>query len=129
MMKNYFSLLLALLMSMVSTTALAYHAEIDGIYYNFSRTTAQVTYKSADYNSYSGDVVIPESVDYNGITYIVVEIGRGAFWGSTGLTSVSIPNGVTKIDYLAFGGCTGLTSITIPNSVTTLADKAFASCI
>lgn len=44
------SLLLALLMSMVSTTALAYHAEIDGIYYNFSRTVAQVTYKAAEEN-------------------------------------------------------------------------------
>lgn len=50
MKKNQFSLLLTLLMSMVSTTALAYHAEIDGIYYNFSRTVAQVTYKSAEEN-------------------------------------------------------------------------------
>lgn len=105
MKKNHFSLLLALLLSMVSTTALAYHAEIDGIYYNFSRTEAQVTYKSTDYNSYSGDVVIPDSVDYNGVTYSVVEIDMATFYKCSSLTSITIPNSVTFIGDHAFDGC------------------------
>ena len=44
------------------------------------------------------------------------------------LTSVTIPNSVTSIEYAAFAGCTGLTSITIPNSVTTIGDYAFSDC-
>ena len=39
----------------------------------------------------------------------------GAFWGCSGLTSVTIPNSVTSIGDSAFTGCSGLTSVTIPN--------------
>ena len=40
-------------------------------------------------------------------------IASNAFENCSGLTSVTIPNSVTKIDRLAFSGCSGLTSITI----------------
>ncbi len=45
-----------------------------------------------------------------------------------GLTSVTIPNSVTRIWIAAFEGCTGLTSVTIPNSVTVIGDVAFRGC-
>lgn len=38
----------------------------------------------------------------------------------TSLTSVNIPNSVTKIDNYAFSGCSSLTSLTIPAKVTTI---------
>jgi hypothetical protein len=55
-------------------------------------------------------------------------IGFCAFWGCSGLTSVTIPNSVTSIDNVAFHGCSGLSSITIPNSVTSIGSNAFAWC-
>ena len=45
-----------------------------------------------------------------------------------GCKNTVIPNSVTKIGKRAFSGCIGLTSITIPNSVTTMEDYAFAGC-
>ena len=39
-----------------------------------------------------------------------------------------IPNGVTSIEIAAFYGCSGLTSVTIPNSVTSFRDEAFGGC-
>ena len=113
MKKNYFSLLLALLLSMVSTSVLAYDAEIDGVYYNFFGNEASVTYKDTNYNSYSGDIVIPKSVSYNGTTYSVTGIGEWAFKGCSGLTSVTIPEGVTSIGERAFVGCSGLSSVSL----------------
>ena len=56
------------------------------------------------------------------------ELGKYAFYGCSGLTSLTIPSGVTSISDLAFEGCSGLTSLTIPSSVTSIGDKAFYGC-
>ena len=46
----------------------------------------------------------------------------------SGLTSITIPDGVTSIGYKAFRKCTALASITIPDSVTSIGEAAFAEC-
>jgi hypothetical protein len=56
-------------------------------------------------------------------------MGYDAFYGCTGLTSVTIPSSVTSIADSAFRLCTGLTSITIPSSVTSIGASAFGNCI
>ena len=117
MRKFYFLFFLAFLPLVVSAQAV----EIDGIYYNLNSSgdtkTAEVTENP---NKYSEDIVIPETVTYNDVTYSVTSIGNSAFYGCRGLTSVTIPNSVTTIGYWAFTGCSGLTSVTIPNSVTSI---------
>ena len=88
---------------MASTTLLAYDSEIDGIYYNFSGDEAEVTWcPLPDGKTYSGTMVIPESVTYEGKEYHVTGIGSEAFKGCNQLTSVTIPNSVTIIKYAAF---------------------------
>ena len=67
---------------------------------------------------------IEQIVISNGVT----SIGRYAFAGCSGLTSVTIPNSVTSIGRYAFAGCSGLTSVTIPNSVTSIGSSAFSGC-
>lgn len=58
----------------------------------------------------------------------VTKIGVGAFADCSGLTSITIPQGVTDIGREAFAYCHGLTSITIPESVTSIGSAAFWFC-
>ena len=68
---------------------------------------------------FKGEYIIPNSV---------TSIGRSAFLGCSGLTSVTIPNSVTSIGEYAFSNCKGLTSVIIPNSITSIGSFAFCNC-
>ena len=68
-----------------------------------------------------GELVIPETVQYQGLSYTVTEIGEQAFAYCTQLSgNLVIPNTVTHIARLAFAACP-LDSIFIPSSVTSIA--------
>ena len=58
----------------------------------------------------------------------VTSIGEYAFYGCSGLTSITIPNGVKSIGDHAFSECSSLISITIPDSVEFIDDYAFSYC-
>ena len=96
-MKKINLLFTALLLMCYVGTAKAQHFEIDGIFYNITDSnskTVEVTYKGSSYdsylNEYTGCVVIPERVTYNGTTYSVTSIGYGAFSYCSGLKEVHI---------------------------------------
>ncbi|MBP5365580.1 MAG: leucine-rich repeat domain-containing protein [Bacteroidales bacterium] len=80
------------------------------------------------YTKPSGDLTIPQTVTDDGVKYTVTSIGKYAFEGCSGLSSVTIPESVTSIGESAFEGCIGLKSVTIPNSVTSISVGAFCSC-
>ena len=122
--------LLSFVLMMMSLAVSAAGVEIDGIHYDlYSDTqTAWVTYINYDYNNnYYGNIIIPSTVTYENVDYTVTEIGWAAFQGSY-VTSVTIPNSVTKIGQQAFYHCTNLKSIVIPNSVTDIGYQAFHNC-
>ncbi len=104
---------------------------VDGIYYyitNSTRLTCEVSYKSTSFNSYSGSVVIPETVTYNGNEYAVTGIGYSAFRASTSLTEVTIPESITYIDTYAFYNCTALKSVSLPHGITEIGQYTFYNC-
>lgn len=98
-------------------------------------TSGDFTYKLNDDGSaiitrYSGSaaaLTIPSSLD----GHTVKQIGSYAFGKNTTLTSVSIPETVTELEYSAFTGCTSLTAVTIPSGLTSagsLSNGAFSGC-
>ena len=123
---------------------------INGINYilNESAKTAMV---SPGQELYSGDIVIPATVEYNGKDYTVRAMQPKAFANCQNLTSVVIDapvsvlpdslfndcsslksvilnEGIEKIEYNAFDGCTALETIDIPQSVAFIGLQAFQDC-
>ena len=85
-----------------------------------------------DYKVYTSNDEIGEYAfhDCSGLTSLtlpagITSIGRSAFVGCSGLTSLNLPAGVASIGSSAFEGCSGLTSLTLPAGITSIGDDAF----
>ncbi len=131
-MKTLIKLSLLMLALVTPAPVSAFDFMSGGIYYDISNQsdkTVMVTYRDDNYNSYSGNIIIPTTVNHEGTIYSVTAIGKNAFTFSYSLKSIDIPNTVTTICNKAFSGCTGLTSAIIPNSVTSIGGQAFQGCI
>lgn len=153
MRKNFTKTLVLGLALMTTAAASAYDFEVDGIYYAKDGGAVVVTYATSDYNTYSGDLVIPSTVTYGSTTYSVIcagyracqastgltsvtfpvspsfyFVGAYSFYGCTGLTSLYIPSNFTKIEANSFYGCTGLKSITFEEGITEIKSSAFYGC-
>lgn len=106
------------------------------LYYNLSGGTAIVTSSGTPgmYGSWldntrpTGNLVIPDSVIYQGVSYPVVSIGDYAFQQCGGLTSVTIPSTVNSIGNWSFGSCIGLDTVVIPNTVAFIGEGVFSGC-
>ena len=113
-------MLLAMVALLYGVAVSAHDFEVDGIFYNINGNDVTVTYKGNSNfmydNEYSGEVVIPESVTYDGKTYSVTTIGESAFHNCS-VTSIEIPNSVTSIGKYAFYWCSGLTNVYISDLV------------
>ena len=124
---------------------------IYGINYSLDDTNHTASVIKLDSGTYTGDVIIPDSVTYNSVHYKVTSIGESAFYMCGNLISIDLPysvksinngafsycikltsvtlsNGLVYIKSGAFSDCTGLTTITIPNSVINIDADAFSGC-
>ena len=124
LLKRLFALLFALFLGMQWAYAYDFSNTSGGktFYYNIIDPTnryVEVTYPNTSSDPW-GDVTKPtgywtllSTASYQGQTYTVTRIGSYAFEDCTGITGVTIPEGVTEVNRSAFSGCTGLTSVTI----------------
>lgn len=72
----------------------------------------------------TGDIKIPAAL--GGVK--VTRIGTEAFRNCDGLTSVTIPEGVTHLEWHAFDACSGLESVSLPSSLRSISFAAFGGC-
>lgn len=106
------------------------------IYYNYDSVsqTIAITYPNTanapwwNYTTPTGALVIPDSIEHNGVSYPVTAIGDNAFYGCINITSVIIGDNVTSIGGSAFHNCRNMTYTNFGGSVTTIGSNAFALC-
>lgn len=79
--------------------------EVNGLFYNvlsYEDKTVEVTYKGeSSYpreNPYKGNIVIPNSITYDGEEFNVVKLGKESFYYCPDIVSLSIPASVTLVD-------------------------------
>ena len=80
---------------------------------------------NADYN---GELNIPASIPAEGTECNVTEIAEWAFYECSGITDITISEGISFIKDGAFAGCSGLSAVTLPESLTSIGDGVFAGC-
>ena len=90
--------------------------------YTYTANASTVTITG--YTGPGGEVTIPGTIDGLPVTYI----GASAFSHCTNLTSVTLPDGISKIGDLAFFACTNLTSVTLPDGISRILGWAFLEC-
>lgn len=100
-------------------------SSLDGGYAVVVAPYKSVAYDDESYswNGYAkpgGDVVIPDTVMYNGTKYAVRYIRQNAFSYCTAITSIVVPNTVKSIGNNAFAHCSSLHVLTIGNNVSAI---------
>ena len=151
-MKKFF---LSYLLLLLPLWANADPVRIGDLLYELSSAdrTAEVAYHGGNSifveDKYKGDIIIPETVKYDGVTYQVTKIGESAFYGCWDVTSITLPSSIKEIGNFAFEDCqiesinlpaglkkigncafrnVNLQSIDIPSSVTEMGSAVFLDC-
>lgn len=107
--------------------------EVGGLFYKtakgYSMDFVEVTGNPGG-GKYSGDVVVPGTVEYDGITYTVKGVGNRAFEGCDDLRKVTISEGIYKIGAYAFYYCGNLERVILPSTLENIDDSnpVFEGC-
>ena len=113
---------------MLPTAASGYDFKVGDVYYSINNDSTTVTALTCDNDPKIVTIIIPETVNNEGTTYRVTEIGEGAFTQSQlYLRYVEIGDGVERIGRGAFH-MSDIDSIYIGKSVSYIGYYAFGSC-
>ena len=111
-MKKVVSLFSVLLAAVSGVSAQTFTvANGDGVEIKYTVTTDS-TVKVVS-NNYTGRIVVPQTVAYQGTTYEVDEVGFAAFQNRSGVTFVQLPPTVARIGNIAFNRCTSLDTLVL----------------
>lgn len=107
---------------------------VDGLYYEIVTDwdsdilTTHACLVSSPETKYSGDIIVPDSVEYNGSFYQVKALAARAFEDCGSLNSIKLPEGIITIGDYCFHLCYALNRINLPNSIISLGVCCFGFC-
>lgn len=103
------------------------YGEFNGVVTTTNAEIAFVVSAAPSEKVYSGDIVIPSSITYQGKTYAVEGVATHVFENSN-IISVTFPSTLKIIGEKAFAGCNGLREVVIPEGAAAICENAFAGC-
>lgn len=123
----YWKMAMIVITLAICMNASGYDFEVNGIFYGYNAED-QTAYVTNGTEKYSGNVVIPETVTYNGRTMSVIGIGSDAFNNCFDLLSVQIPKSITYIGDRAFFDCVNIVSVILSENIISIGKYAFQRC-
>lgn len=142
--KTFLALLLVLTLTANTGRAAVFHFSAvaptgQTLYYKIiseADREVRITYpKAGDNDNYydgypkpTGVLVVPDSVEHEGVWYRVTDMNWQTFMNCDSLTSVTLPYSIKEISGNAFFGCTRLTEVNLPGSVEEIGSAAFREC-
>lgn len=124
--KKSISIILSVIICLGCFSVIGFAAGSDPLLYSVAEDgTATVVKCDTDAE---GAIVVPSVKTIKGVTYDVVAVGKGAFENCSDVTSISISEGITKIDSRAFANCISLTDVYVPQSLSVCQYTAFTGC-
>lgn len=105
----------------VSSGQLYYHLDEQ----SHSAQLTYMAYDSTNVQAYTGQVIVPATIDVGGQQHAVVGVSPLACVYCSGLSSITLPEGLTQVGFGAFSDCSQLHTVSLPSSLTTLGDWAF----
>lgn len=111
-------------------STLNYYTDGYGLYYelNAETLTAKLISDATANDSWSGEVALPQTIEFKGKQYTLTEIGKQALYTknkSGNVTGITIPQTVTVIGEDSFYGMSSLVEIVLPDGLTELPRRAF----
>ncbi|MCR5017319.1 MAG: leucine-rich repeat domain-containing protein [Bacteroidales bacterium] len=130
------TLLFALIAAVTSCSKLnsgdSFNQTVGGVEYNFEVIVSKIPFVRLTPvsvpSAVKGDITLPTTAEYDGVTYTVTQIGQRAFFDYTGITSVTLPKTLSQIENEAFAGCTSLQTINTPQPLSVIGEYAFDGC-
>ena len=95
--------------AIVGVTVVEPTITIEGVVY---RQISDGEVEIVGYEGSATSLLIPTTIDFNGVICTVTEVGKEAFYNNTVLTSISLPNTIIVINEAAFCNCSSLYSMT-----------------
>ena len=127
--------------------------QVDGVWYDLDDETSSAIVASSLTESYSGDVTIPSTIDYDGKTYAVNALRPRAFQGyiedtvairyldlnaqieelpknifGKSLEGIAIRGGIASIPDFTFSNCDSLHTVILGDNVKSVGRYAFNNC-
>ncbi len=103
-----------------------YNIALNGITYRLSAMGKSA--EIVEYDSQFPDIIIPETIEFEGDTFTVNALSPSVFFYKDGLETIVLPQTITELPRMSFIGCINLRKVILPSTLKVIRDNCFCVC-